>query len=70
MPKYLIMVEGANSWQEIERPQKDFKTVYCLECSFISPKTRIAIRNEETKETRIFTRRLDSNGNLLEVLEV
>lgn len=69
MPKYLLMIEGAN-WREIERPQRDLKTVYCLECSFIFPNTRLAIRNEETKETKIFTRQLDANGNLLQVNEV
>ena len=30
MPNYLVMVEGANNWQENKRPQKDLRTIYCL----------------------------------------
>ena len=68
MPKYLFMPEGC-TWEEIERPQTKLATIYGLECSFYSPKTRICIRNIETGETAIFTRELDSNGNLIRFIE-
>ncbi len=69
MPKFLLMPEGC-TWQEIDRPQQKLETIYGLESSFYSPGHRIAIRNQETGETRVFCRELDAAGNLLRVYEV
>ena len=68
MPKYLFMPEGSK-WEELEREQNKLDVIYNLECSFYSPKTRIAIMNLETRETKIFTRELDATGNLIKVIE-
>ncbi|MBR2545377.1 MAG: hypothetical protein IKE93_04360 [Erysipelotrichaceae bacterium] len=68
MGKFLIMPEGL-SWQEVERPVTDLETVYKMECSFYKPSHRIAVRNEDTQEVRIFSRRLDTSGNLNEIIE-
>lgn len=69
MPKYLIMPEGA-AWFTSERPVKELEQVYNMEGHWFAPSTRIAIMNEQTKETKIFTRQLDAAGNLLKVIEV
>ena len=69
MPKYLVMPEGA-AWFLTERPVKELQHVYSMEAHFFSPKTRIAIRNEETHEIKVFTREIDKAGNLIKVNEV
>lgn len=68
MPKYLIMPEGA-AWFTSERPVKALQDVYNMEGHWFSPNTRIAIRNEDTKEIKIFTRQLDAAGNLIQIIE-
>lgn len=68
MPRYLIMPEGG-TWTEIERPQTELSVIYNLESHFTKPSSRIAIRNLETQETKIFSRELDKNGNLIQVIE-
>ena len=68
MPKYLIMPEGCR-WFETESSQTDLKTIYCLNCSFYLPKTRINIINLQTNQSAIFSREDESNGNLKRVIE-
>lgn len=69
MPKYLVMPEGA-AWFVSDRPVKDLQTVYSMEAHWFAPNTRIMIRNEETKETKMFMQQLDAAGNLIKVNEV
>ena len=66
MSKYIIAPEGCK-WNE--REAETPKAAYCLECSWISPNTRTAVIDPETKETHIYTRENAENGNLKQVIE-
>ena len=67
MSKYIIAPEGCK-WSE--REAANHKAAYCFECSWYSPKTRTAVIDAETGETKIFTRELEPNGNLKQVIEL
>ena len=47
----------------------DHETAYRLGCCWYSPRNKIPVENTETGETKIFSRKLDSAGNLLEVIK-
>lgn len=66
MSKFLIMPEGCK-WYEVERPVKDLESVYRMECSFFTPSTRVCIRDVNSGAVEIFSRSLESNGNIKEV---
>ena len=66
MKKYIIMPEGCR-WSETTATSAEM--AYRGACCWYSPRTRIAVRDAETGETAIFTRRLDNAGNLLEVVQ-
>ena len=66
MNKYIIMPEGCR-WSV--REAANHKTAYGFECSFYMPKTKIAVMDASTGETKIFSRELERNGNLKQVIE-
>lgn len=66
MPKYIIMPEGSK-WSEQEATSS--KTAYCLACSWINPSTRTAVLDPTTGNAKIYTRELEPNGNLKQVIE-
>ena len=66
MNKYIIMPEGCH-WSE--REAANHEAAYCFECSWYKPSTRVAVMDLKTGETRIFSRKLDPAGNLIEVVE-
>lgn len=68
MSSYTVMPSGAE-WFNYEHIGGDEQTIYSLNAHWFSSDTPIAIRNNDTRVTRIFTRKLDSNGKLLEVIE-
>ena len=68
MPKYTIMPCGCK-WYSVELPVKELRLAFSMEAHNFSTLTPIAVRNEETKEIKIFTRELDENGNLLQIKE-
>lgn len=68
MTKYLIMPEGTR-WSGYEHIGGDEKTIYSLNCTLYNPSTRIGILNTETGKLRIFSRTLEPNGNIKEVVE-
>jgi len=67
MSKYIIAPEGGQ-WSE--REAANHKAAYCLECSWINPSTKTAVMDAETKATKIYTRELEPNGNLKQVIEL
>lgn len=66
MSKYIIAPEGS-AWST--REAANHKTAYCLECSWISPSTRTAVIDAETGAAKIYTRELETSGNLKQVIE-
>lgn len=70
MSKYTIMPEGCKWTECVYENELDAKQVYSMNAHWYKPGTRIAILNNGTGQTHIFTRTIDSNGNLLEVNEV
>lgn len=66
MQKFIIAPEGGK-WTE--REASNARAAYCLECSWIQPKTRTAVI-DAAGQARIFTRDLDPAGNLLRVNEL
>lgn len=66
MNKYIIAPEGCN-WTE--REAANHESAYCLECSWYSPNTRTAVIDASTGATKIYTRELEPNGNLKQVIE-
>lgn len=67
MREYTLMPEGCR-WSTVKA--YTMETAYGLECSWYRPNTRIAVRDNETGETKIFTRELDKHGNLIRMQEV
>lgn len=62
--KYLIIPEGCR-WTETEAQTPE--GAYTGVCCWYNPGTRIAVINTATSEAAIFTRQLDSAGNLQEI---
>jgi len=67
MPKFIIVPEGCK-WSE--REAKTARAAYGLECSWISPSTRTAVIDTETGAAQVFTREIETNGNLKAVNEI
>ena len=66
MNTYRIMPEGCR-WSMIDASTP--KIAYMIVCSLYNPRTRIAVQDAFTGETKIFTRIIDAAGNLVEVVE-
>ena len=68
MSKWIVMPEGSR-WTETDRGATH-EQVYSMEGHWYKPSTRIAILDTFNGQTKVFTREQDSNGNLIQVLEV
>lgn len=66
MNKYIIMPERCR-WSV--REAANHETAYGFECSFYNPNTKIAIMDTATGTTKIYTRVIDSAGNLEQIIE-
>lgn len=64
MDNYIIMIPRC-SWQIFEAINSEM--AYREICSWYLPDKKIAVMNLRTKETDVFTRELDSNGNLIRI---
>lgn len=64
MKRYLLMPEG-QKWKEVMGYTA--QGVYSMECMWYSPETKIAVYDPVTGITEIFSRKLDENGNLIEI---
>ena len=66
MHTYLVMPEHCNFINiNATSPEMAYRAV----CNWYSPKNRVAITDTVTNETRVYTRRLDCNGNIVEIIE-
>lgn len=65
MNKYLAIIPRSDDWEIVEAGSSE--TAYAMICSWYMPNKKIIIINLKTKETDIFTRELDSNGNLIRI---
>lgn len=66
MKTFTIMPEGCR-WSEVQAASAEM--AYRGACCWYNPGTRVAVRDNATGATVIFTRRLDNAGNLLEVVQ-
>lgn len=66
MNNYVIIPECGH-WYE--RQATTAKTAYQLECSWFSPNRRVMVVDRATGQVAVFTRRLDGNGNLIEIIQ-
>lgn len=67
LKEYTLMPEGCR-WSTVKAYSA--RMAYSLECCWYGPKTKVAVRDNETGETKIFTRELDKHGNLIRMQEV
>ncbi len=66
MHTYLVMSKPCNFFKiNATSPEMAYMTV----CCWYSAKTRVVIMDTVSGETRAYTRRLDANGNLIEIIE-
>ena len=65
MNKYLAVIPRSDDWEIVEAGNS--KIAYAMICNWYMPNKKIIIINLKTKETNIFTRELDSNGNLIRI---
>lgn len=66
MHTYLVMPEHCKFINiNATSPEMAYMTV----CCWYSAKNRVAIMDTTTGETRVYTRRLDNNGNVVEIIE-
>lgn len=61
---FIVCPEGCN-WSEVDATTAEM--AYCGVCSWYSPKTRIAVIDRANGHTAVFTRELDSAGNLVKI---
>ena len=66
MHTYLVMPEHCDF---ININATSSEMAYGTVCNWYSARNRIAVMDTTTNETRVYTRRLDSNGNLIEIIE-
>lgn len=66
MKEFIIMPEGGK-WSK--REAANHESTYCLECSWYNPSTKIAILETDTGITKIYSREIESNGNLKKSIE-
>lgn len=64
MTKFVVMPENCR-WTEVEANSAEM--AYISECSWYMPGKRIAVYNTATGETVVYTRRIGSDGNLLDM---
>ena len=67
MKTFTIMPEGCR-WYNVTAATAQM--AYSSVCCFFNPSRKIAIRDAETGITKIFARRIDINGLLVEIKEV
>lgn len=66
MHTYLVMPEHCDFINiNATSPEMAYRAI----CCWYSPKNRVAIMDTVTSETRVYTRRLDEDGNLIEIIE-
>lgn len=66
MNTYLVMPEHCGFYNiNATSSEMAYRTV----CNWYSARNRIAVMDTTTNETRVYTRRLDSDGNLIEIIE-
>lgn len=66
MNKYIIAPEGCK-WSTCEAANHE--TAYQLNCSWYKPNTRTAVIDATTGAAIIYTRELEPNGNIKQVIE-
>ena len=66
MRTYLIMPEHC-TFLNINATSPEM--AYGAVCNLYSARNRVAVMDTITNETRVYTRRLDSDGNLIEIIE-
>jgi hypothetical protein len=62
MKQYLLM-PNERQWKIVEAMTHEM--AYAGEGNWYNPNIKIAVMDLETKETKIFSRKLDKNGNLI-----
>ena len=66
MHTYLVMPEHCNFINiNATSPVMAYREI----CCWYSAKNRVAIMDTVTGETTVYTRRLDDNGNIVEIIE-
>ena len=65
MKRYLIMPDG-HKWREVMGYTS--QGAYSGECCWYPPETKIAVYDPVTGITEIFSRKLDKDGNLIEIV--
>ena len=66
MHTYLVMPEYCGFYNiNATSPEMAYSAV----CNWYSAKNRVVIMDTVTSETRVYTRRLDDDGNLIEIIE-
>ena len=66
MKRFLVMPEKAR-FTEIDA--ETHRIAYCLCAAWYNPKTRVAVMDTETGQTKIFTRSIDASGNIVGIIE-
>lgn len=65
MNKYLAVIPRSDDWEIVEAGSSE--TTYAMICPWYMPNKKIIIINLKTKETNVFTRELNSDGNLIRI---
>lgn len=65
--KFEIIVNGKRRQEDVyaSTPEMAYRGI----CCFYMPETPVTIVDTETHESRTYTRRLDRNGNMLEIVQ-
>ena len=62
--KQFLLMPNKGQWEIVEAMTHEM--AYAGESCWHQPNTKIAVMDLKTKETKIFSRELDKNGNLIE----
>ena len=66
MKRFLYIAEGGKlNYLDCTNAEMVYRCV----CCFYMPNTKVVIIDTETNEASIFTRTIDKNGNLIEVIK-
>lgn len=66
MKRFLYIAEGGKlNYLDCTNAEMVYRCV----CCFYMPSTKVVIIDTETNEASIFTRTIDKNGNLIEVIK-
>lgn len=66
MKRFLYIGEGGRL-NYLDGP--DAEMVYRCVCCFYRPSAKVVVIDTETNEASIFTRTIDKNGNLIEIIK-